>query len=104
MDSYQAQWAKYRRMSYYTIGIAVCFPFVVLTTAYIAALQQSLLLGLAVFLIWGVVFMVVGNRCARFPCPRCGRPFATTPGHTQGFFARACVHCGLPKNAPQPGQ
>jgi hypothetical protein len=37
-----------------------------------------------------------------WPCPRCGRPFFLTWSGCN-WFARRCLHCGLPKWAPAQG-
>ncbi len=47
--------------------------------------------------IWGVALIVTGRRFATWPCPRCGKEFSTKFGRSQAFFAKECLHCGLPK-------
>src|SRR5215208_3223340 len=48
-----------------------------------------------------VFVAVVHLRFWFWPCPRCGRPFRSK-WCGNGYFARRCLHCGLPKWAPGP--
>ena len=49
--------------------------------------------------LWMLKFLVVGIRLSRWRCPRRGKPFSQKWWYDKGFFARKCVHCGLPKYA-----
>jgi hypothetical protein len=45
--------------------------------------------------------MVVSLRLIFWPCPRCGRPLHCTWWYGNPWFARQCLHCGLPKWTPK---
>jgi len=60
---------------------------------------QSITPALVFAAVWFVVFLIVGNRLARWRCPRCGKIFSGSWYYNQGFAARKCVHCNLPKYA-----
>jgi hypothetical protein len=55
--------------------------------------------------LFAIALSMLGNiliahlKCMFWPCPRCGRPFHTTWCYGS-WFARRCIHCGLPKWAP----
>lgn len=47
---------------------------------------------------WLALFAVSAVRVTVWPCPRCTRPFFMD-GLVRVPFAKACPHCGLPRNA-----
>jgi hypothetical protein len=90
-------WNEYRRRR------AVCWLAMILwMPATLAAVPFSPNgLGLAapmfvVFILGGVVVNRLGHRVLHFPCPRCLRPFFQASWY-YNYFARRCLHCGLPK-------
>lgn len=46
-----------------------------------------------------IALIIVGCRASLMPCPRCGKPFASTWIY-QNPLASRCLHCGLPRGAP----
>ena len=49
---------------------------------------------------WIIAAIAKSQAAVRAPCPRCDKPFHSTSwGHNA--FARRCLHCGLPKWAPE---
>ena len=65
--------------------------------------RQPLILGYVLGFAWLVAIVISGVRLAAWRCPRCHNWFfARRLGRNP--FARACLHCGLPKWAagPQP--
>src|SRR5260370_3248799 len=45
-----------------------------------------------------VIHMAIYCYVIFWPCPRCGRPFNLTLW--RGYWSDNCLHCGLPKYAP----
>ncbi|MBI2679959.1 MAG: hypothetical protein HYX25_03000 [Candidatus Solibacter usitatus] len=60
----------------------------------------SLLFAFAIA--WLATLIIAGFHLSSWRCPRCGKWFAAKWWYNKGFFARKCVHCGLPKYAVQP--
>jgi len=54
---------------------------------------------LAVGALWASLLLIPGFLVRGFLCPRCNEPFFDK-GLVYFFWARRCVHCGLPKWAP----
>jgi hypothetical protein len=75
--------------------VPIVFAFMVLIRTLFGTFIPSFVLALA----WMTLFLVVGIRLSSWHCPRCGKWFSGAWWYSKGFFARKCVHCGLPKFA-----
>jgi hypothetical protein len=90
---YAAAWADYRQRWRLFVLTLLALPIAVLATPFVGSIGV-----VAVF----VAGAYASNRCTRWLCPRCGKPFFS---HTPMWawrqrahpFARRCLHCGLPK-------
>jgi hypothetical protein len=93
-------WGDYRRRRRWFLRVVVGG---VVIAALLAALSTWLTLGIVVFWVLGVPWiisvLVVAVLLQFFKCPRCHQPFSN--GNP---FARKCLHCGLPKWSLQDSQ
>jgi hypothetical protein len=94
---YRENWRRYKQIRNLFWGLWVgIFPSMF---AILLAYGNGFTLGLVCAVFWFALFMYVGNRVSRWPCPRCGKVFAGKGWYNKGFAARTCEHCGLPKYA-----
>jgi len=98
-------WQEYRRRRNLSLFALVGYvPFV-----GVVAIISLWLIGTAIpafiaAIAWMVFALVAGNWFIRFRCPRCGEPFfADSKWWGYNTFARRCLHCKLPINAPTAG-
>jgi len=102
-NDYQQRWLRYRQFRTVYVAlfvgfVPVMFPVgVVIEKVFRTAVPAFILAG-----IWMVAMVVVGFLLSSWRCPRCNKWFAATWWSNHGFFARKCVHCGLPKYASGP--
>lgn len=91
-------WAEYRRRRQLSILTFVAiFPAETLAGWIGVSFFDTAAPMLVVAVLWAIALIVAGRRYATWPCPRCGKPFSTSAGHSRGFGVIKCVHCGLVK-------
>ena len=96
--TYAAQWAEYRRRR--RAAVAVYLGGMPAAVAAKWALSRAGLPGVAeyafaaVALVWVIAVIATSRGWGRWPCPRCGSPFAPRARWIVG--RRGCVRCGLP--------
>jgi hypothetical protein len=97
MGSYAGNWQRYRRLR----SIAALFWLGILPYAWLVQFLNwqagSHRLFVYALIFYGIFWLIAISRFEFFPCPRCGRAFATTWLCNRSFFAGKCVHCGLEK-------
>ena len=101
---YRENWREYRRTR--NLFFLVWAGYVPATLAFailVWKVFRTFVPGFVFAGLWIVLFVMVGGRVSRWPCPRCGECFAGTWWYNLGFFARKCVHCGLSKFASDTG-
>src|SRR5436190_1877421 len=94
---YEKQWREYRAWTRAAWLLWLAFLPVVMLVI-IPSIEENgwdvpsrLLGGL-----WFLAFGVVANRIGNWRCPRCGEAFFSKWLY-HNLFARACLHCHLPK-------
>ncbi|MDR3722065.1 MAG: hypothetical protein P4L00_10730 [Candidatus Acidoferrales bacterium] len=98
MSDYQREWQKVKqhRNQFWLMAagyVPVCF-----TVAWVSMkLFQTSTPAIAFAIFWMGLIFLTGIRVNTFLCPRCGKWFSTIWWYNLSFFARRCVHCGLPK-------
>jgi hypothetical protein len=103
MEDYTECWRRYRRIrNLFWLMFLAYTPVVFVATDLSLKLFHSYSLGFALAIVWMAGWVVVGVRLNTWRCPRCGKWFAATWWYSKSFFARKCVHCGLPKYALHP--
>ena len=96
-DNYQDHWRRYKQLRNLTWVLLIgLLPSLVMMLASIATGFETSLPGFVLAVTWFSLFMFVGNRVARWRCPRCGKVFA---GAYPRGFVKKCEYCGLPKYA-----
>jgi hypothetical protein len=105
---YSAQWAQYKRLrNQAIIAVLSIFPLPLisrLTNALISNHSVAYALNLILGVTWMIAVYVTGARANFFPCPRCGKLFASKWWYRGSMLlARRCAHCGLPKYASSDG-
>ncbi len=100
LDPYYAPWRGYRLRFwiFWMVWVGLAFAFA-LGQGPLQRLPEAIrnFLGLAVPFFPFVFFPA---SVGRWKCPRCAKPFLTAAVFPN-VFARKCVHCGLPKWAPE---
>ncbi len=100
LESYEKEWQEYRRQrNVFWLVLVAYVPVVGFVGLITARLTRSSTPVFVAALIWMGVAYFAGARLALWRCPRCGEWFSQTYWYHLGFFARQCVHCGLPKYA-----
>jgi hypothetical protein len=96
--SYEEQWREYRRRRLVGYGLWIGWLPYGGTLIY---LQDSVAWigrnGVPLAVGYMLAACVAGLWLSFWPCPSCGRPFFLTTFWFYRHFAKACVHCGLPK-------
>jgi hypothetical protein len=103
-NDYSEQWRRYKRFKklclFYLLGwIPVIGAYIMLIRTFGEFTPRFL----GIYLLLGPV---AGIGQAIWPCPRCGKFFSNPSrffvrdGVHEHGMARACVHCGLPRFAP----
>ena len=108
MADYTQQWLSYTRLrNRALIAASLVFPlsFLLFLTAMLLPRWSAFeYLALVCLVVWFVAADITGRRANCFPCPRCGKYFAFKWWYSKSILlARRCVHCGLPKYAPNDG-
>jgi hypothetical protein len=94
--TYAPQWRDYRRRYIVTLASWVAPPVAIYLAGIGGVAQTVAIAG------WLLAFSVSMVWLFSFRCPRCrGWFFIKLPSNHP--FARACVHCGLPKWAREDG-
>jgi hypothetical protein len=97
---YTKNWQRYRKLRNLFFAIWIGYiPAVGVFTMLVSKAFGTVTPGFVFAGMWMVMFAVTGVRLSTWKCPRCGKWFAATWWYNKGFFARKCVHCGLPKFA-----
>jgi hypothetical protein len=93
-------WREYRRRRNLSLFALLGYvPFVGIFAMITIRLFGTATPAFVVAFVWMAFAVVAGNWFVRFRCPRCGKPFfAKWWGYNT--FARKCLHCKLPLNAP----
>ena len=100
MEDYSANWQAYRKLRNLWWLVFLAYTPGAMAIALLGNyLFGSFSLGYAAAMVWIVAFVILGTRLNTWPCPRCGKWFCATWWYSKSFFARKCVHCGLPKYA-----
>ena len=102
-DDYTDAWSRYKKLR--NISLFAFFgyvPAMVVAALLIFPVFHTFTPVFAIAFAWLAGMMVTGFRLSHWRCPRCGKWFAATWWYNRGFFARKCVHCGLPKYAMHP--
>jgi hypothetical protein len=100
MDDYTESWTQYRRVrNLFWLLFAGYVPVVGVAAVLCLKLFHTVMPGFPVAMIWMAGWAITGVRLNTWPCARCGKWFASTWWYNLSFFARKCVHCGLPKYA-----
>ncbi|HEX6038583.1 hypothetical protein [Longimicrobium sp.] len=87
-----------RRVAYVAsmLGIPATVPAAMLLSRWIAAPLHFVIPAAAAL----AVYVAMGKRLIRWPCPRCGRSFSARQDAGRTIpLPSACVHCGLPYEA-----
>ena len=95
-------WQEYRRRR--NLALFAFFGYVPVIALFAVITETLLHVTTPVFVAaisWMLLAVIVGNWFIRFPCPRCGKPFFMK-WWGYNTFARRCLHCKLPLNAPVP--
>src|SRR3954470_8850159 len=95
-------WLEYRRRR--NLSLLAFLGFVPIF-ALLATVSDSLFGTATPAFVFGILWMIfvvfAGNWFIRFRCPRCGETFfAGSKWCGYNTFARRCLHCKLPLNAP----
>jgi hypothetical protein len=103
VEDYTENWRKYKRTrNLFWLMFVGYVPVVFAVSLLLFKLLHNTSPGFAFALAWMAGWMVTGIRLNTWRCPRCGKWFAAKWWYNKGFFARKCVHCGLPKYTPHP--
>lgn len=98
-SDYAERWRQYRKFRNLGWLLLACyFPILIVIGMFASSIHADWLFY-ASWVIWVILSAILGHRIAWWRCPRCGKLFA---GYWRGSFAKKCVHCGLPKFAPNP--
>jgi FtsH-binding integral membrane protein len=99
-EDYSANWQAYRRLrNVWWVLLLAWLPSTIVFALISNAVIRTPAPALVVAAVWLLTWMVVGALLQRWRCPRCGKWFSLTWFYGLGYFARKCVHCGLPKYA-----
>jgi hypothetical protein len=98
MGPYAKGWKRFRRIEWSLASVFLGLPLLY----FVGKIAQMLgvnseILGAVILSAWFVFFIVSSIRYQLFRCPRCGEWFSGTWWYNLSYFARKCVHCGLPK-------
>ena len=96
-ERYRRKWALYRRLRnwFWALTLGSVPATYALVWGFRKLNMELTFAPLILIFIWAFV----GIRLNYLECPRCGNAmFMRWP--RQGFLQRKCVHCGLPKFAP----
>jgi len=95
-------WRRYKKIrNVFLCAFFACVPAVV-GGAYLLRVFRANWLTFPFALACTVWVLVLWIRLSQWRCPRCGKWFTAKWWYNKGFFARKCVHCGLPKYATRP--
>jgi len=98
MAGYEQKWSEYRRLrnTFFLVFLGAVPVFLVVSFVSEKLIHTTFPASL-VAVLWLALFAFYGIRLQLWRCPRCGKWFAATWWYNKSFFARRCVHCGLPK-------
>jgi hypothetical protein len=95
-------WKRYRKLrNVFLLAFSAYVPIVFCAT-YLFVRFRAYWLGYPFPLACTVSLLITWIRLSQWRCPRCGKWFTAKWWYNKGFFARKCVHCGLPKYAKHP--
>ena len=97
MGPYTLDWRQYRRLRLAALLFWLCILPYAWLLQFLGQPGGSHTLRTSLLVLYGIFWCIAIFRFEFFPCPRCGRAFATTWLCNRSFFASKCVHCGLPK-------
>jgi hypothetical protein len=99
-NEYQENWQRYRKLRnlYFVIWLGY-IPAVYVFTVLMSKAFGTFFPSFVFAGIWMLMFAATGARLSTWPCPKCGKWFSVSWWYNKSFFARKCVHCGLPKFA-----
>ncbi len=100
-SDYRASWSRYKKRRVLFVlaflgYVPICDAFAKLTKRVFGTFDPAFILAL----VWMAMFYIAGTRLLSWPCPKCGKCFSGTGWQNKGLLAPKCVHCGLPKYAP----
>lgn len=96
--NYQEHWRRYKRLRNFFLLIWLAYiPAVAVFTLVFSHRFRNFTPSFVFAILWMLMFLIVGSRVSRWPCPRCGERFSQMGWVNRGFFVRKCLHCGLPK-------
>ena len=94
---YAAQWAAFRRRrNLARASFVASVPLLFALGGPLARHLNGMDLAYAVAAAWFALMLWTGMRVINWPCPRCHEPFLRGSFY-HNAFARACLHCDLPK-------
>ena len=101
--AYYPQWLEMRRRRKIEwIAWAAWIPVTMLLALLVLPLSMALDTELPMLLTAAATMIALGVVRLwrlRWPCPKCGRPFASSWG-ISSLLSDSCLHCGLPRYAP----
>lgn len=100
MEDYEREWQEYKRYRNFLWYVFVSYvPGAIMIGWLGFKLFGNFIPGYVAAIVWMGAFLFAGVRLNTWRCPWCGEWFSQTYWYHLGFFARRCVHCGLPKYA-----
>jgi len=103
MDGYEEDWRGYKRVRNRFLFLFVSYiPVCSAVGAASMKLFKTFTPGFVTAGIWMALLAFNGISLNAWRCPNCGEWFSGTWWYNLGFFARRCVHSGLPKYGNNP--